>query len=517
MFKVSFIAMLLISSLLLLSFNSSSQIYQWKDKDGNVHYSDKRPENSKKNTDNKPIETSVYTSNKTGNKLSKQARAKVRTLFHQNEFQQLNHLLSAYQKQAINHVSTEINLVNAYGGFELNNLIHQDKFQQWINATPNNYQPYLARAHFYFYYAWDQRGNKYANKTKSSQLSAMNKYFTLAKKDIKKSIGLYPKSVLPYCLLISMNKTQKGSKGSEQALKDGLRYNSASYIVRSSYIDSLLPRWGGSYPAMMAFAEKAQVYAYKNRKIKWLLAASLNDAASIISSELNYEDANKFYTEALTFGENDSVLFKRGKNNYRLNLFSAAMKDMSKAIAIQPDNGDYYYWRSKVHTKLNNTERALQDSKKSNELNPESRFSKNQQQRLLAKSEEAAVPFKNAKNDGSVKGDLFYFNEAKKLIKQKDWHKAQYYLKKAIALSPGTFEYYLSLDFALFKLEKLDEIINYWGRYLKLKPTDDRAYLERAGTYYHKGKLEYYLKDLKKSALLGNHEAKQRYSKLTSP
>ncbi len=508
-----------IACLLLLSSTANGQIYKWKDKDGNIHFSDKRPEPLDESSNSATEVKSVYSHERTGQSLSKKAKVRVRALLQQNNFQQLNQLLADYQKQATNKKSTEIDLLNAYAAFELGNLFYQDKFQQWINQNPNSYQAYLARAFFYHGYAWKQRGSKYADKTHVAQFSSMNKYFALAEKDINKSIELYKESILPYCLQISIAKTQKQKLGVKQMLSNALRYNSDSYIARRYYIDSLLPRWGGTYQEVTDFAQQSQKYAYKNKNLSLLLATPLYDTANILSSKSHYSDAEELYTQALMFGKSSRVYFKRGISFYRQHLYENAISDFSQAIANQPDNGDYYYWRGKAFEKLNRLEKALKNSKKANQLEPDDYYFKKQQQTLLtsiAASKEGTTQVgRNSRNAAKI-GEIDYYRLAKKLLTKKSWNDAQLLLKKAIALSPGTFEYYLLLDSALFKLDRLDEIVLYWGRYLKLKPTDDRAYLERAGTYFHKGMLDAYLSDLKIAAQLGNSEAKQRYKQLTT-
>lgn len=515
---------IIVLTLFFISVNVSGQIYQWTDKDGRIHFSDQPPEEIKNNkATSETIKVTEYIgARQQADRYPKRARLNVRQLFLQNKFQQLNQRLAAYQSQSQNNVLTEVNLFNAYSAFAFNHLFYQEKFQQWINATPNNYQPYLARATFYYSYGWDARGGKFIHKTTASQLSAMKKHFTLAKSDISKSLSIYKQSVLPYCLLIGIAKTERNSDPSaKKLLKQALRYNPASFEVRQFFIDSLLPRWGGSYQAMVDFAEKAQPYAYKNKNIKTLQGYALLDAANILASDKNYQDAGKLYNQILTLGDNDRVYYRRAKNYYRQHRYLQAITDFNHAIELEPDSGHYYYWRSKSYAKINKITKALTDINKASQLEPEDSDFEHHQQWLLSQSsalnQKPKQRAKSTNKETEASGELFYFNKAKKLLAQQKWQQAQYNLKEAIKLSPTTFQYYLSLDAALFKLDKLDEIIRYWGKYIKLKPTDSRAYLERSGTYYHKGDIDSSLKDLKKSAKLGNKEAQWSYEKLMTP
>ncbi len=63
------------------------------------------------------------------------------------------------------------------------------------------------------------------------------------------------------------------------------------------------------------------------------------------------------------------------------------------------------------------------------------------------------------------------------------------------------------MDHVLLLQNNFDTIIAYWDRFLELEPAHARAYLERAGTYHHKGEHSKSLADLKRSCELGNAEA----------
>lgn len=81
--------------------------------------------------------------------------------------------------------------------------------------------------------------------------------------------------------------------------------------------------------------------------------------------------------------------------------------------------------------------------------------------------------------------------------------------KKAIELDPHHFKSYLMLDYSLMATRDWDRIIGYWNRLIELEANNDRAYLERVGTCYHKKEYQKSLADLKRSCDLGNKESLQ--------
>lgn len=69
------------------------------------------------------------------------------------------------------------------------------------------------------------------------------------------------------------------------------------------------------------------------------------------------------------------------------------------------------------------------------------------------------------------------------------------------------------MDYILAKENEWDIIIGYWDEFIELNPDNSRAYLERGGTYFHKGDMQSALKNAKIAADMGNTKAKQIYEK----
>ena len=109
---------------------------------------------------------------------------------------------------------------------------------------------------------------------------------------------------------------------------------------------------------------------------------------------------------------------------------------------------------------------------------------------------------------------MLYFYRTKVFLKRGKKERALNDLQKAIKLDPSRFEFHLLYDQILIKENRLDEIISSWTIYLKLKPDDSRAYLERAGTYYHKLDIQNATLDAKRAMVLGNKNAELFYNKL---
>ena len=91
---------------------------------------------------------------------------------------------------------------------------------------------------------------------------------------------------------------------------------------------------------------------------------------------------------------------------------------------------------------------------------------------------------------------------------------AQRDLEKAVQLNPRHFGSYQFLDWALAKQGKWGAVVEHWNQFLALEPNHAKAYLERGGTFYHKGDLKRAFQDAQKSCELGEPEACARSERL---
>ena len=92
------------------------------------------------------------------------------------------------------------------------------------------------------------------------------------------------------------------------------------------------------------------------------------------------------------------------------------------------------------------------------------------------------------------------------------WHlgdldAAQRDFRRTIELDPGNYEAHVHIDRMLSREKRFDECVQLWNAYLKVVPRDANAYLERAGSHFHRGDRESSLRDAKRSCELGKEKA----------
>ncbi len=515
---------------LFLSLNSNAKIHKWVDENGKIHYGDKPPKQinalkenpSKSNSDSSAYSQLRPVSGGAQNSIV----LRIRNYFLRGEFNRAEKILVELQTRSEANIANEPELFSSLKAFELNDEQYLDQFDQWIAQSPKSFFAHLAKARFLFQLGWSSRGGKWRQKTSQSQFSAMESYFAKAKASLKTSKSLAPDSTLPYSMYISMATAIGDASATKRYLSSGLRLKPSSYELRKVYIHSIKPRWGGSLEQMRVFADNAQYYSEQNPILKRLLGEALAESGVIAHSKQQYKKADKLFNKALLHGDDPEVYFKRAKTRYRLNLFSKAITDLNTAIKLSPDVAEYYKWRYYNYVQIKKFDKALHDIKRASLLTPNDQAIND----ILAKTLSLAnAPGTKQKSLSILDSRLFefdaqikaqpnnayhYFRKGHFLLSSNLFAQSENPLRQAIKIDPRQFDYYRALDLALFKQGKLDEIIILWEQYLAIKPNDGRAYLERAGTFYHMQNYKLAKIDAKKALDMGIKEAEPFYKKL---
>jgi len=508
--------------LCLASQPSVAKIYKWVDEDGKTQYSDTPPP-SYGNPKNNP--TNILSTN-TNLPNHENILSKVSRLFRQEKFKALNQLLNQLQEKVETNITIEDDLSTAYLAFEIRDESFKPLFDKWVLSTPNQYQPYLARAHYLYRQGWKARGHDARKETSEAQIQGMKKYFNQAVNDLASALTINNQTVLPYAILIGISMNMGTHAKSKALANEALTISPASFTIRSAYLKSLQPRWGGSLKAMQSFAVNSQKYIGQNPKLKLLLANVFVEAASIERLNKNYSGAEKYYSKALSFGDFHSIFYEQSTNFFWQGKHVDALESINQAIRLRPEDDGYYYWRSKIFTLQKEYDKAAKDILFAEQLNPYNTIVQNRKKWLANKLIRKAYDLgKEAKVSKQIKycslalllepnnADA-YSRRARGYTRQNKLDLAIQDAKKAIQLQPKDITGYDLIDYILAFDEDWNTIIKYWTQYIKLNPNDGHAYIERGGAYYRKGDMKSAFLDAKESARLGNPMGKKMYKKL---
>ncbi len=520
MYKVILICLIFIGAQ-----HSDAQIYKWVDKNGHTQFSDKPPPSTFNKKNQGVLPSRLVGKTKSTPTYPSSIILKLRDLLEQKEFSALNKFLEQYQVSADSNISEERSLFTAYRAFEIKDKTYEALFNAWVKSTPNKYQPYLARAKYYYRLGWLSRGTKWASETKKEQMQEMLTYLNKAKEDIASALAINNQSMVPYSLLISITNTLGNEIETKAVLTKALKINPATYVVRASYLNSLTPRWGGSYEKMQSFVEQSQVYTKENPKIKLLGGDIYADAADMQAISGAYNTAEKLYTKALSFGEYHVRLYERGKNSFRQKNYQKSLNDLNRAIEIYPENAKYYYWRANTLSQLNQHRQATEDILYASKLDPGDQSIQELRKWMANKLVRQGYELRNNTNKSSEidKYDYAlrlqpndastYYRRARAYLAQNNIDLAIQDLNNSIKLEPNNIDHYILIDYALAQRNEWKKIIKYWDEFIALNPNNGKAYLERGGAYYRSGDRKSAVKDAKRSADLGNLKGKEAYER----
>jgi tetratricopeptide (TPR) repeat protein len=469
---------------------------------------------------------------------------KMRDLVQKENYRDLNVQLQLYQAGATALPEDEDELFTAYTAFQDEPAEYRKILDRWVHATPEAYQPYLARAFHSFGLAWAARGEKWASETTSSQIDSMNRYFSEARKDIEAALEHGAPPLVPSYLNLGMWKTTASGDSSapkvmkraqnkdltefSNQLDHALRTSPASYYIRAQAMRSLYPRWGGSYEAMAQLAQQSQHYANINPRLKWLEGFVQGDIAFNAMNDGQYKLADELYNAALSHGDNPAVLLNRAKNSYKQGNYNDALRYLDQSISASPEVSDAYQWRCATYRKFQEFDEALADNNRALLLDPTDEDNLKQRENLATDFYNLGTQFiKSMDYTNAVKhfetaielqptNQLAYYSKAWVLNKVGKYDLALEDAKRSIELNPSHYDSYVLLDRILMENSDWDQIIRYWNAYIAINPNNPDAYFERFGTNLHKGNQEASIKDLKKASDLGHVKARQKYAELLS-
>ena len=531
------LAALIFVTLLVYVQASGAQIYKKIDENGKVHFSDQPFPKEHEATDAKLKNTSSVDSlrqSRVAETVSKRVfiysdslTFKIRELLRKKKFIELNKLLRTFHLDASRDIESESQLFLAYRAFDISSPAYEALLTEWVEATPMDYQPYLARAEYFYRFGWFYRGNKWKSETLQFQVDVMDSYFNRAKQDAAKGVDLNRQALNGYYILAAISHIQSREEEARKYVDQAIKINPATYYVRAMHMRLSTPSWGGSFEVMRAFSEESLQYVDRNSKLEWLVGLVYSEVARSRRTSGQYTVAGGLYDKALEHGENPRTLVDRGMNYYFQKIYKLAADDFTQAIKIDPEDSEPYRWRANAYIQLNEIDKALADVEFARQLKPHNKeiaklaktvasyvrkqaFDLAEKMQLVDAVDKYNAAIRLDPSDASA-----YYWKAKALTSQYQYTEAIHSLQKSIDRDPDHYYSYLQIDYILSKSRQWGDIARFWEKYIDRNPEDSRAYLEVSGTYYHKGDMKLAALNAKKAADLGNPEAKSFYDKLS--
>ncbi len=446
--------------------------------------------------------------------------AKIRKLLENRQFEGLTTLLEGYQAACDRDIGYEFAVQNAFLAFADRTPATKALLDEWVRRFPGVWVPLTARATWYKSLGWAARGKAAAAATADARPGGMEDCFTRAVEDLQPSLRAKPRQLYAYLILMEISQALGDQDRGALLARQAVQFYPDSYLVRHRRMTALLPRWGGSYDAMERFAGESAPFAARNPRLKSLRGMIAWDQGRVAASDGDYPKAIALFENSLADGLTATVLYDLADSYCRAKMYDRALATLDRAATIQPGSPEEHGLRSKVAFAQGNLDEAVAHLDRMEEIQglaagEASETRAWESRRLVA---DGHALFRSRDLPGAI--DKYTAAIRVRATNAEAWcwrgiaydrtgdpESALLDLRRAIEIDPRLFAAYKGLDDVLYRQGRLDEIVDSWGRYLRLEPGNDNAYVQRSGAYSRKKDTASAVRDLTRACGMGNDQA----------
>jgi tetratricopeptide (TPR) repeat protein len=355
---------------------------------------------------------------------------------------------------------------------------------EYVEAKPGSYMALAARGLYHNKAGWHARGGKWAYETPPANFRAMEAEHRVAFPDLDEALRIHPALTEVSRALISIGNANGLPHLWLRKIFDAAAARCPDCLgLRVSYMHTLRPRWGGSYPAMRAFAAESARKS-RNPRVGALAGFVDWDRSIVLREKKDPEAALAACEKALEAGEHWEFLDQRADLLIRLKRYDEAWKDVERADALSPQTVDILETRHTVLAHRRDYQAIARDTV----------------------ALQALDPIKTRK-DGDAKyaaQGLAY--EAGQAREAGNLVRAIALLKRSVAMDPDDFDNHVRLDRLYSNSGQLPAALALWNGYLRRHPQEGKARLERGGTLWHLGRKPEALAEAARACRLGEQE-----------
>ncbi len=382
--------------------------------------------------------------------------------------------------------------------------------QDWVEHSPDSFAAWLALGTHLEAVAHVQRGARVVRETSTGEFDEMRQTLPVALEALEHALQLRPKLVAARSEQLWVLKLMGDAFRFQDTLRLANQSCPSCFLHRVVVLQSLRPRWGGTYEAMRAAAKSAPLA--QNPRLRFLTGFVEIDRAEIAVHDDRLPDAMDEIEKACALGEYWAFLRQRAHVERRARAFDEARRDLDRALALRPGNPEVLIERAELQLDLKDGERAGQDLLAALRVNPTHFRGEQVYGPTVQTLIHDAWVFRNAGQRDDALRVLDLASElapldgevlGRRVLVLTEGDAGIEGLRAQADAAPDDFRSQQVLDYALAKEHRYDEVVALWTAFLTRHPDEGRAYSERAGALNQLGRRRETVADLEKACELG--------------
>jgi tetratricopeptide (TPR) repeat protein len=294
----------------------------------------------------------------------------LRDLLRRGEFAALEKRLDAVQRDYESGRRPESDVFVAFHPLQRPDA--QADLERWVAARPRSWAAVAARGLRLTDAGARARGGKFISETSPMQIAQMEDDFHLALPDLRTAIQARPRFLPAYARLIDIARMDGDDEMARAVFREALKRDPTTLYVRETYLQSLEPRWGGSYAEMESVAREAQAHVSESPRLRSLLGYPVAERAYDRMLAKDWAGAADGLSQALSFGRGVGWLEERARVYQKLGRCQDAITDLDEVLGYEPDAAEALVQRASCSRDLGQRDAAMRDYARAAELAPDS-------------------------------------------------------------------------------------------------------------------------------------------------
>ncbi|MEO6526826.1 MAG: DUF4034 domain-containing protein [Gemmatimonadaceae bacterium] len=278
----------------------------------------------------------------------------LRQLLVARAFGRLDSALAARRTDAFSVPAHESRYLYAFDVFDSGDSTLAGPLDDWVARDSTRAVAFAARSRYRVRRAWRARGTAFAEKLTESQREGMRAWLGLARQDAIHAVMLDTTDVAAHLAMLDAVMLGGNDDVARRVVRDAIKRQPSSMLVRARYMYTIRPNWGGSVDAMERFANAQQPDARTYPRMSILLGLPDVERGDDLAQDDQPQAAVDAYSRALSHGRFWSFFYERGRVYRTLGEPERALADLEQTVAERPGSAAALAWRAVLGVELSN-------------------------------------------------------------------------------------------------------------------------------------------------------------------